>query len=65
MSRAITFVFLLAAIGFYALAMTTPAQCALLLSMACEGVFWKRSMDALRARRAVRIARSPAIRGRR
>jgi hypothetical protein len=57
MPRASTFVFFLAAFGLYVIGMTTPAQFALFLGMACEVVFWKRAGDKLRA---IRIARRTA-----
>jgi len=70
MPRASTLFFIIAAIGLTILGLTTPAQCALFLGMACEIVAAKRAMDKLRALRLARAAARPArpvrgMRGRR
>lgn len=56
MPRASTLFFIVAAIGLYIVGLSTPAQCALFLSMGCEIVAGKRAMDKLRAMRLARVA---------
>jgi hypothetical protein len=66
MPRASTFVFLLAALGLYAIGLATPAQCALLLAMGCELMVWKRILDERReARVRAPVRRTRGVRGRR
>jgi len=62
MPRASTLFFFLAAFGLYVIGISTAAQCALFLGMACELVFWKRAADGLRAVRLAR--RTQGMRGR-
>lgn len=66
MPRASTFVFLLAALGLYAIGLATPAQFALFLAMGCELVVWKRVLDERRAALAkAPVRRTRGLRGRR